>query len=318
MSIDLDDSCRLQYCTDQPLLWRAPGTVQFGDRDHRLVVERISADDVRWLTGLNGLRVWTDVRGELTANHPGRRRLLTAAIAAGAIDDVGQVPDAWRLLPPEQRIARTGDLVTTRHTYRDPARSRTAMQRRLELRIAVTGTGVLYRAFREIAQSSGVHCGKSDGDITVFAGGFHPDAIIEHSAVREAWVQNRPHLSITAFGDRGVIGPLVEPGRTSCLTCHHLHMRDADPAWPLLAAQRAGLAHNLQTWPIDTAHAYLIAAHAVLLIRTWHENPNLPHLWSQLALCVWLPDGSVDALARPLHPNCGCTWSPLSADPTQG
>ena len=46
-----------------------------------------------------------------------------------------------------------------------------------------------------------------------------------------------PHLVATVRGATGVVGPLVVPGRTSCLRCADLHRRDADPRWPRLAAQ---------------------------------------------------------------------------------
>lgn len=46
-----------------------------------------------------------------------------------------------------------------------------------------------------------------------------------------------PHLVATVRGEVGVVGPLVVPGVTSCLRCADLHRRDADPRWPVLAAQ---------------------------------------------------------------------------------
>ena len=46
-----------------------------------------------------------------------------------------------------------------------------------------------------------------------------------------------PHLVAAVRGETGVVGPLVLPGRTSCLRCADLHRRDADPRWPRLAAQ---------------------------------------------------------------------------------
>ncbi|MBM7827921.1 bacteriocin biosynthesis cyclodehydratase domain-containing protein [Microbacterium aurum] len=48
------------------------------------------------------------------------------------------------------------------------------------------------------------------------------------------------HLPIELAGDRVRVGPLVVPGRTACLACVHAHRTDADPTWPLLAAQLLG------------------------------------------------------------------------------
>ena len=38
---------------------------------------------------------------------------------------------------------------------------------------------------------------------------------------------------------RAVVGPLVLPGRSSCLSCAHRHRTDADPGWPAVARQLA-------------------------------------------------------------------------------
>jgi hypothetical protein len=48
------------------------------------------------------------------------------------------------------------------------------------------------------------------------------------------------HLVARVEGNRGVIGPLVLPGVTSCLRCADLHRTDRDPAWPAMAVQLAG------------------------------------------------------------------------------
>ena len=60
------------------------------------------------------------------------------------------------------------------------------------------------------------------------------------TALRSALHQDRlPHLQASVDGLRAVVGPLVLPGRTSCLQCADLHRTDRDPAWPALAVQLA-------------------------------------------------------------------------------
>lgn len=66
-----------------------------------------------------------------------------------------------------------------------------------------------------------------------------------------------PHLLVHAAEGTGVVGPLVVPGRTSCLRCVDLHNTDVDPCWPALAAQLA--AHPQ---PADLATAAATAAFA--------------------------------------------------------
>ncbi|HVV18794.1 MAG TPA: hypothetical protein VHF06_05115 [Pseudonocardiaceae bacterium] len=64
-----------------------------------------------------------------------------------------------------------------------------------------------------------------------------------------------PHMMAHAAEGTGVVGPLVVPGRTSCLRCVDLHNTDIDPCWPTLAAQLA--AHPQ---PADLASAQATAA----------------------------------------------------------
>jgi bacteriocin biosynthesis cyclodehydratase domain-containing protein len=66
-----------------------------------------------------------------------------------------------------------------------------------------------------------------------------------------------PHLLVHAAEGTGVVGPLVVPGRTSCLRCVDLHNTDTDPCWPALAVQLA--AHPQQA---DLASAQAAAAFA--------------------------------------------------------
>lgn len=48
------------------------------------------------------------------------------------------------------------------------------------------------------------------------------------------------HLPIELAGDRVLVGPVVVPGVTACLACRQAHRTDADPQWPLVAAQLIG------------------------------------------------------------------------------
>src|SRR5258707_1238542 len=48
------------------------------------------------------------------------------------------------------------------------------------------------------------------------------------------------HLTAAASEAIGVVGPLVIPGRTACLSCVDLARSDRDPAWPLILAQASG------------------------------------------------------------------------------
>jgi hypothetical protein len=51
----------------------------------------------------------------------------------------------------------------------------------------------------------------------------------------------------------------VLPGRTGCLRCADLHRADRDPAWPVVAAQLAGVRRRREE-PSDVVLATLAAA----------------------------------------------------------
>ncbi len=74
------------------------------------------------------------------------------------------------------------------------------------------------------------------------------------------------HIPVELSGDRVSVGPLVVPGRTACLSCLHAHRRDADPQWPLLAAQLLGRP------AVPTAPALLLEA-ALLTARLLRTRP---------------------------------------------
>jgi hypothetical protein len=72
-----------------------------------------------------------------------------------------------------------------------------------------------------------------------------------------------PHLLAGVRETTGIIGPLVAPGRTSCLHCQHLHRNHLDAAWPLLALQmsRRSEAHPD---PCEITLATFVAAMAAM------------------------------------------------------
>jgi hypothetical protein len=110
------------------------------------------------------------------------------------------------------------------------------------------------------------------------------------------------HLVAAVRGDTGVVGPLVVPGVTSCLRCADLHRRDADPHWPVLAAQltAAGAPGGATLTCWATA---LVAAQQALAYLDGSGSPAA--LSASVELC---PPGLVPRLRRwPPHPSCGCT-----------
>src|SRR5674536_44 len=75
--------------------------------------------------------------------------------------------------------------------------------------------------------------------------------------------QGIAHLLVHVSETVGVLGPLVLPGSTSCVTCADLHRTARDPGWPLLRAQLSSPG-PYGTEAVDGTLAAAVAAHAAL------------------------------------------------------
>ena len=61
--------------------------------------------------------------------------------------------------------------------------------------------------------------------------------VIDPRRAQPHLLADRRHLPVVVGGAGVVVGPLIVPGVTACVTCLHLERRDADDAWPALALQ---------------------------------------------------------------------------------
>jgi hypothetical protein len=108
-----------------------------------------------------------------------------------------------------------------------------------------------------------------------------------------------PHLTIVD-DERGVtVGPLVEPGRGPCLRCIELDRRDADPAWPAIAAQLAGRPGPHPGY----RSAFDAAAMAASAVDDHLRFGRSALAATSLTLVAGAPPSP--ARHRP-HPECGC------------
>lgn len=114
-----------------------------------------------------------------------------------------------------------------------------------------------------------------------------------------------PHLLARVSEAVGAVGPLVVPGRTSCLRCQELHRADRDPSWPELARQ-ADRAMTASTAAVALAGVVsgLAAQHAL----SWLDG----HLPASVdgTIEVGLADGLPRRRSWRPHPACGCGWGP--------
>jgi bacteriocin biosynthesis cyclodehydratase domain-containing protein len=285
-----------------PILWRDQSSIQLGDD---VIVDRVTRSHVAWLTSLDGLRSPAEIEDDLALPAGEARRLLRCLLHAGALDDASRIPDGLRWAAPTDRSTVSRRFGAAVDAYRDLDLAHDAMDRRDRCRVAVLGDGSLADLVRAATDASGLATGTvGDASLTILADALHPDVPgqFDHPCL------DRPHLPVTTLGGRAVAGPVIVPGDTGCLRCAHLHRRDADPAWPLLAVQWGQALTGLPCPPVDPLLEQLAAAQAVLLARAWVDAPDRRDLWSGFAWELTLPDVQARRVPRPAHPLCGCRW----------
>ncbi len=153
----------------------------------------------------------------------------------------------------------------------------------------------------------------SGADLVVLADSLGTDPRL----LRDMHAARVPHLPVRVRDGVGLVGPLVIPGVTSCLSCADLHRTDRDAAWPALAAQ---LRHEVGCADRPTLLATAALALGQLLtiiagVRGAAGPP--PATWNT----TWEVDvASHTLLARrwPRHPLCSCWNSQLFFMERQG
>lgn len=306
---------------DVPLVWRSDTCVEFGWPPRHARLDGVDHAHVAWLLGLRGQHELAAAvaLGTQDGLRPSTmRRLLSAGVRCGLVDDAAVMPAALRDEPVHVRDLVAGDMATARHLHGATAAARDVIDRRRAAEVAIQGTGPVADVVAMVLTGAGVgrvvqdrvtHSASkrhrravNDRACHVLCDAAHPDAASDPDAM----ALDIPHLTVGAIGARAIIGPLVIPGRTSCLRCRDLHLADADPDWPRIAVQwsahrpgqvAAGLAHIAGAWA---------ALHALAVVDAGPGVVDVPAM--DAALIVSLPDAGFHREARPPHPLCGCRW----------
>jgi hypothetical protein len=135
-------------------------------------------------------------------------------------------------------------------------------------------------------------------DLTVVvADGPEVDRLVTDHLLRH----DQPHLLVRSLGDTVWVGPLVVPGRTSCVRCADLTRRDADPEWPMLLAQlgrlRLAVPDLLAGWAASVAAAQALA----------FLSGRVPEAAG--ATLELTADLRTELRTWPAHRECGCGWA---------
>jgi bacteriocin biosynthesis cyclodehydratase domain-containing protein len=128
------------------------------------------------------------------------------------------------------------------------------------------------------------------------------DAVVPApEVVGELMADGVPHMPVRVRDGTGIVGPLVVPGRSSCLRCADLHRTDLDPCWPRVAGQLAGR-HQRPDLGAVHACASLAVAQAMRLLSP--AEPAPPAWNATLEIDAF--DGRIRHRGWPPHPRCGC------------
>lgn len=113
-----------------------------------------------------------------------------------------------------------------------------------------------------------------------------------------------PYLLAGVRETYAVVGPLVLPGRTSCVRCHDLHRADRDPCWPVLAAQLAA-EDGVRDGACDVTLAAGVAALTAGQVLAHLIGPGLTRA-VDATLELRLPEWTVRRRTWEPHEDCPC------------
>ena len=118
------------------------------------------------------------------------------------------------------------------------------------------------------------------------------------------------HLTAATPEAIGVVGPLVLPGRTACLSCVDMARSDRDPAWPLILAQTSGRAPHPAGCAAALAAA--VAAQATAQALAYLDQAATAAVVINGTLELVLPDWQWRRRSWVPHPQCRCSRRPAS------
>ncbi|WP_072687864.1 hypothetical protein [Rhodococcus marinonascens] len=275
-----------------PVLVRRDGRVQLGwDPEHALVLALppgVHTDQLlavlRLLDGRNSRPhiLWTAVGLGMAPTDVAR--LLSDLDRAGLIDVAGPPTVA---ATPAIRVHGRGPLSD-------------AVSRAL-----TDGGNRVMRSYRYSAES----------DVTRWNAAcvvLSDDLVAEPRLVADLVRNGIPHLQVRLRDGRGVVGPLVLPGHTSCLRCADLLRAGYDDDWPHLSAQLLGAVGHASPAVIMATAAVALGQLEAVLSAPRSAPP------SSLGATLEIDLAAHRLVTRhwPRQVSCSCTYlAPAAGDP---
>ncbi|MFC4602435.1 hypothetical protein [Rhodococcus kronopolitis] len=128
------------------------------------------------------------------------------------------------------------------------------------------------------------------------------DQVPDPRLVAELVAERVPHLLVRMRDGRGVVGPLVLPGHTSCLRCADLARSERDHEWPHLAAQLLGAVGHADHATVLTTVGLALGELATVL----RGDPAAPPATLDATLELNLAPPTLVTRSWRRHPRCGC------------
>lgn len=318
------------------------------DPDRAVLLTGIDATLDRCLDHLDGFSRPHELAAALDVPGERVDALLDLLATADLLKDAAVTAHGWRDLPLDARDRLAPDLASLTLTHPGPDTGKQAFARRLGATVEVRGGGRVGAAVAGLLAAAGVGRVRvlDEGLVTaadLAPGGLSPAALGQQrgAAATEAAAHysprtdpqtappdlvvladrlpavgaaddlvrsGTPHLVAALRETEGLVGPLVVPGLSSCLQCHHLTRSDRDRAWPHLAAQLGRRGPRGDAVPCDVVLATAVAAHAGLQALTFLDTGTASTVDGTLHLR--LPGGAVRRRSWRPHPACSCSWDP--------
>ncbi|ODR05791.1 cyclodehydratase [Mycolicibacillus koreensis] len=147
------------------------------------------------------------------------------------------------------------------------------------------------------------HARVAGADLVVLA----DTLVVDPRLLRALHAARVAHLAVRVRDGVGLIGPLVIPGVTHCLTCADLHRGDRDPAWPALAAQLRETVGSADPATVLATGALALAEvnRVVAAVRGTAVDPAPPPTWNA-TVEFDVAAGTLLTRRWQRHPRCRC------------